>query len=122
MKQGMRWGRAGAFALAAVVLIAVLLAAQFSQQSQPTLLDLYNLLLTEEGENRLTLLSDRLDAIEEKIDDIDVEVDLVHTVAVKMLDDQYGFFATHEWTLEDMKFLLEEIDRQLDTIEEFVTP
>lgn len=122
MRQGTHWGRTGAVMLAAAALFAVLLAAQFSQQSQPTLLDLYNLLVTEEGENRLALLHDRLDVIEEKIDDVDIEVDLIHSVALKMLEDQYGLFEAQEWTLDDMKFLLEGIDRQLDTIEGLVTP
>ena len=113
MKQGTRWGRMGAVMVAAAALLAVLLGAQFSQQSQPMLLDLYNLLVTEEGENRIVLLHDRLDAIEAKLD-------LIHSVTLRTLEEQYGLFEGQEWILEDMKFLLEGIDRQLDTIEDYV--
>jgi len=102
--------------LAAAALLAVLLGAQFSQQSQPTLQDLYNLLVTEEGENRIALLHDRLDEIEAQLDD----VDLIHSVAQKMLEDQYWLFEDQEWTLDDIKLLLDGIDRQLDTIEDYV--
>jgi len=86
-------------------LIVVALAAAYfagAQQGNPTATidDLYALLTTEDGRNRL-------DVIEEWLSDIDLEVDLIHSVAERMLQDQYGFFETEKWTLEDMKFQLD---------------
>ena len=38
----------------------------------------------------------RLDVLEEWIADIDEEVDLIHDVAERMLEEQYGFFEQEE--------------------------
>ena len=87
--------------------IGVLLTlAQQEGRTNATIDDLYRLLTTEDGRNRL-------DVLEEWLADIDDEVDLIHSVAEKMLEDQYGFFDQQEWTLDDLRF-------QLNTIEAMV--
>jgi len=90
--------------------IIVLVGAQSNVSQSPTIQDLMDLLLTEDG-------TSRLDLIEEMLKDIDHEVDLIHTVADKMLDEQYGIFDAQEWTLTDIKYQLNLIEAQLDTIE-----
>jgi len=87
----------------AVLGVLLVLAQQDGSTKQVTVEDLYALLTTEDGRNRL-------DVLEEWVMDIDEEVDLIHSVAERMLQEQYGFFEAEEWTLEDLKF-------QLDTIE-----
>jgi hypothetical protein len=101
--------RVAYLAVAALVLIAVGVLLSWGQSQGPesaTIDDLYRLLTTEDGRNRL-------DVLEEWLADIDEEVDLIHGVAERMLDDQYGFFDQQEWTLDDLKF-------QLNTIEAIV--
>ena len=95
---------------AAVIAIIALMGAQTNVAQEATIQDLLDLLLTEDGENRLEI-------IEEMLEDIDREVDLVHTVAEQMLDEQYGIFETQEWTLSDIKYQLNLIEAQLDQIE-----
>jgi len=90
--------------------IVVLVGAQSNLSPNPTIQDLMNLLLTEDG-------TSRLDLIEEMLEDIDHEVDLIHSVAEKMLEEQYGIFDAQEWSLTDIKYQLNQIEAQLDTIE-----
>jgi len=86
----------------------------FAQQdggADVTVEDLYRLLMTEDGRNRL-------DVLEEWLADIDEEVDLIHGVAERMLDDQYGFFDQQEWTLDDLKFQLNTIEAMVQDIKD----
>ena len=100
--------------LSALVLamIGVLLTlAQPEGQTNATIDDLYRLLVTEDGRNRL-------DVLEEWLTDIDEEVDLIHAVANTMLDEQYGFFEAEEWTLDDLKFQLNTLEATLSDIKD----
>lgn len=107
--------------LGAVAIVGVCLALFAGQTSSPspvTLQQVYDLLVTKDGRNRLELLEVRVAAIENMVQDIDAEVDLIHQVAQKMLDDQYGLFDVQNWTLDDIKYMLDAIQRQLDDIQE----
>ncbi len=109
--------------LGAVAIVGVCLALFAGQTSSPspvTLQQVYDLLVTQDGKNRLDLLEARMTAMEEELGDIDAEVDLIHQVAQKMLDDQYGFFDAQRWTLDDVKYMLDAIQRQLDEIQDEV--
>jgi hypothetical protein len=99
---------AGALAIMAIAIVA-LIGAQTDVKQDATIQDLLDLLLTEEG-------ASRLDVIEAMLEDIDNEVDLIHDVAEQMVDEQYGFFETEEWTLSDIKFQLNQIETQLGDI------
>ncbi len=98
-------------AVIAVAMIGVLLvlAQQDASTEQITIEDLYRLLTTEDGKNRL-------DVLEGWIMDIDAEVDLIHSVAERMLQEQYGFFEAEEWTLEDLKFQLNVIETMVQDL------
>ena len=98
----------GALVALTIVVIA-LMGAQSNVSQNATIQDLLDLLTTEEGLSRL-------DAIDEMLDDIDREVDLIHAVAQQMLDDQYGFFATEEWNISDIKHQLDVIQAKTDCI------
>ncbi|MDD5219095.1 MAG: hypothetical protein PHV11_00830 [Candidatus Bipolaricaulis sp.] len=111
-------GILGAVAIVGVCL--ALFAGQTSSPSSVTLQQIYDLLVTKDGRNRLELLEVRVVAIENMVQDIDTEVDLIHQVAQKMLDDQYGLFDVQNWTLDDIKYMLDAIQRQLDDIQEEV--
>ena len=106
------------FAAAALVLITVgvlLTWGQSQDQESATIQDLYRLLTTEDGRNRL-------DVLEEWIADIDEEVDLVHSVAMSMLEEQYGFFAQEEWTSDDLTFQLNRIEEMLQEVKDCSCP
>lgn len=106
------------FVSAALVLITVgvlLTWGQSEDQESATIQDLYRLLTTEDGSNRL-------DVLEEWIADIDEEVDLIHTVAQRMLEDQYGFFAQEVWTSEDIEFQLDRIEELLQSVKNCSCP
>ena len=92
-------------ALASVFLVF----AQTNTPSNKTIDDIYRLLTTEDGQNRL-------DILEQWVTDIDKEVDEIHFVASRMLDDQYGFFEQEEWTLDDLKFQLNTIELLLGDV------
>ncbi|MFC2079148.1 hypothetical protein ACFLSZ_04125 [Candidatus Bipolaricaulota bacterium] len=99
-----------------VALASVFLAfAQSDTPSNITLEDIYRLLITEDGRNRL-------DVLEEWIADVDEEVDLIHAVAERMLQDQYGFFEQEEWTLDDLKFQLNTIESMLEDVRDCACP
>jgi Tfp pilus assembly protein PilN len=109
--------------LGAVAIVGVCLALFAGQSSTPspvTLQQVYDLLVTQDGKNRLDVLAARLDTIDAEIKDLDTELDLVHQVAQKMTDSQYGFFDVQKWTLDDIKYMLDSIQRQLDKIQDDV--
>jgi len=105
---------AGAFVVLGFAIIA-LTGAQSNEAQDATIQDLLNILVTEDG-------TSRLDLIEGMLEDIDREVDLIHSVAERMLDEQYGIFETQEWTLSDIKYQLNQIEGQLDQIENCSCP
>ena len=100
---------AGALVVLAIAAMA-LMGAQSNVSQDATIQDLFDLLVTEAGESRL-------DMIEALLADIDYEVDVIHAVAEQMLDDQYGFFESEEWSLSDIKHQLNLVEAQLDAIE-----
>ena len=103
-------------AVVVLVVVAVLLTwGQPQHQENATIEDLYRLLTTEDGRNRL-------DVLEEWIADIDEEVDLIHDVAKRMLEEQYGFFEQEEWTSADIKFQLNTIEAMLEDIKDCACP
>jgi peptidoglycan hydrolase CwlO-like protein len=108
MKRKAIWA-IGILAITALAVLA-LTGAQTNVAQDATIQDLLDLLLTEDGESRL-------DHIRVMLDDIDSEVDLIHSVAEKMLEEQYGIFEAQEWTLSDIKYQLNQIEAQLDAIE-----
>ena len=97
--------------VALAIAVVVLMGAQSNVSQDATIQDLLDLLITEDGLSRL-------DAIEEMLEDIDREVDLIHAVAEQMLDDQFGFFATEEWTLSDIMSQLNRIEIEIEMLEE----
>jgi hypothetical protein len=99
----------GVLAITAIAIVA-LMGAQSDVSQDATIQDLLDLLITEDGQSRL-------DLIDAMLEDIDREVDLIHAVAQQMVDEQYGFFETEEWTLSDIKYQLNQIEAQLDAIE-----
>lgn len=100
---------ASALAVLAIFVVA-LMGAQTNTAQDATIEDLLNLLVTEDGESRLSV-------IEAMLEDIDGEIDLVHAVAEQMLEEQYGFFEADEWSASDIKHQLNVIEAQLDRIE-----
>ena len=99
---------AGTLVVLAIAIVA-LMGAQSDVSQDATIQDLLDLLITEDGQSRL-------DLIDAMLEDIDREVDLIHVVAQQMVDEQYGFFETEEWTLSDIKYQLNRIEIQLDAI------
>lgn len=97
--------------VAALVLTVAAALWSWGQQGRDdaTIEDLYRLLTTEDGRNRL-------DVLEEWLADLDAEVDLIHSVAERMLEDQYGFFDQQEWSLDDLKFQLNSIEATVQDI------
>ena len=96
--------------------VSVLLTwGQPQDQESKSIEDLYRLLTTEDGRNRLNIL-------EEWIADIDEEVDLIHSVATSMLEEQYGFFTQDQWTNEGLTFQLNRIEAILQEIKDCSCP
>jgi len=104
-----------AAALVLIVVGVLLTWGQPQDQESATIQDLYRLLATEDGRSRL-------DVIEEWIADIDEEIDLVHAVAERMLEDQYGFFEQEGWTSDDIKFQLDRIEAMLQEVKDCSCP
>jgi len=91
-----------------VIASLALIGAQPSNTSA-TIQDIYDLLTNEEGVNRLDLMEEEIVYIHEK-------VDLIHSVAKRMLEEEYRFFDKEEWTLSDIKYHLNQIDLMLSDI------
>jgi hypothetical protein len=75
-----------------------------------TLDDIYALLTTADGQNRLEEMADLLD-------DIDEEVDLIYTRAERKTAEETAQAEGQAWTLEDMKYFLDSMDTRLAAIE-----
>jgi hypothetical protein len=89
--------------------IGVLFSWAQSGHPEATIEELYRLLTTEDGQSRLELL-------EQAVAEIDEEVNLVHAVAEKMLEEEHGFFEEEKWTLDDLKFQLDRIEGMLQEL------
>lgn len=76
-----------------------------------TLDDIYALLTTEDGGNRLEEITDLLE-------DIDEEVDVIHTQAQNMMEEDAARAEGQMWTLEDMKYFLDSMNTRLAGIED----
>lgn len=84
---------------------------QLSTEQAVSLEDIYGLLVTEEGQNRL-------DLIEAKLTDIDDEVDLIYIQAKEMMEEEGWQFEKQSWTLDDVKFLLDIISAEINAIQD----
>jgi hypothetical protein len=84
---------------------------QLSTQRTVSLEDIYALLVTEDGQNRL-------DLIDEKLTDLDDEVDLIYLQAKEMMEAEGWQFDKQSWTLDDVKFLLDIINAEINAIQD----
>jgi len=75
-----------------------------------TLDDIYALLTTVDGENRLEEMADLLH-------DVDEEVDLIYTQAERMRKEDLARAEGQLWTLDDMKYSLDSMNARLTGIE-----
>jgi len=75
-----------------------------------TLDDIYALLTTVDGENRLEEMADLLH-------DVDEEVDLIYTQAECMRKEDLARAEGQLWTLDDMKYSLDSMNARLTGIE-----
>lgn len=95
--------------MGAIFFIAFSAAQPVTQKETVTLEEIYALLVTEDGRNRL-------DVIEEWLVDLDEEVDLIYLQAKEMMEEAGWQFEQQEWTLDDIKFLLDAIEDKIDAI------
>ena len=102
--------------LVGAILFIALSASQAAIRQPATLENIYELLVTEDGENRLDLIEQRISALEELAKDIDSEVDLIYLQAKEMMEEEGWQFEKQRWTLDDMKFLLDAIKDKTDCI------
>jgi len=102
--------------LVAAILFIAFSASQVTVQQPATLEAIYDLLVTEDGENRLDLIEQRVTALEQQIQGIEDEVDLIYLQAKEMMEEEGWQFEKQQWTLDDMKFLLDAIKDKTDCI------
>ena len=102
------------------VLAGFLFAGQYTSSEQKTIADLYALLVTPEGENRLELIQGRLDDLEEMVEDVDHEIDLVYAAEVARQEDAARQDEAQTWSLNDIKFQLDDLARTVADIQESV--
>ena len=94
------------------VFLGIMLVLSTAQSNRPvplTLEDIYDLLVAADGTNRL-------DAIEEKLDDLDLEVDLIYQRELALIDAEARRSEDTTWTLSDIRFLLNAIETKIDAI------
>ena len=104
--------------LIGAILFIALSASQATIRQPATLESIYDLLITEDGENRLDLIEQRISALEQLVQDIDDEVDLIYLQAKEMMEEEGWQFEKQQWTLDDMKFLLDTLADRVDCIYE----
>ena len=114
MKAKTRW----IMAMVAVGLAGALFFTLFAGQQAPqtpqtqkpvTLEEVYALLVTEDGQNRL-------DVIEKKLADLDEKMDILYKLETEVHDDATQEAEETSWTLSDMMFLLHTLDSKLDDL------
>ena len=91
------------------VLFIAFSASQSSVKGPVSLEDIYDLLVTDDGHNRL-------DIIVELLEDIDEEVDLIYLQAKEMMEEEGWQFERQRWTLDDIKLLLDALEIKVNCI------
>ena len=109
----MKLGRIGVFlvGIAGILLFCVFVTGQLDTQQAISLEDIYALLVTEDGESRL-------DLIETQLAELDGKVDLIYLQAKEMMEEEGWQFEKQQWTLDDIKFLLDIITAELNAIQD----
>jgi len=97
----------GAVALGTILFIVF---AANEPRQVVTLDDIYALLTTADGENRIEEMTALLH-------DVDEEVDLIYVQAKNMIEEDARRAEGEQWTLEDMKYFLDSMDTRLTGIE-----
>lgn len=100
-------------ALLIVVALGMILFIVFAANEPKhvvTLDDIYALLTTVDGKNRLEEIADVLH-------DVDEEVDIIYTQAERMRKEDAARAEGEMWTLDDMKYFLDSMDTRLAAIE-----
>jgi hypothetical protein len=105
------WIGALLLGIAGILLFLVLVMGQVNSPQAVSLEDIYALLVTEDGDNRL-------DLIDQKLADIDEEVDLIYLQAKEMMEEEGWQFENQQWTLDDIKFLLDIINAEINAIQD----
>ena len=95
--------------MGAIFFIAFSAAQPVTKEETVTLEEIYALLVTVDGQNRLEEIQETLDHIHEKID-------LIYLQAKEMMEEESWQFEKQEWTLDDIKFLLDAIQDKIDAI------
>lgn len=95
--------------------LALVLSGAQQSPAPVTLEGLYALLVTADGQNRL-------DLIDEKLEDLDKEVDYLYQLELSLQQDIAAGHEEEEWTLSDIVFLLQEIKQRLNDIDAQVQP
>jgi len=91
------------------ILLVGFSASQSSVKGPVSLEDIYDLLVTDSGQNRLGI-------IVELLNDIDGEVDLIYLQAEEMMEEEGWQFEKQRWTLDDIKLLLDELEIEIQCI------
>jgi len=107
--------------LAGAILFIALSASQATMRQPATLESIYDLLITEDGESRLDLIEQRISALEQLVQDIDAEVDLIYLQAKEMMEEEGWQFEQRQWTLDDIKYLLDTLVDKVNCIYENTT-
>lgn len=89
-----------------IVLLIAFSAAQPEAEKTVTLEDIYTLLFTEEGENRLELIQQELESLHRHM----------HGDFSEYLEKQGWILEEQGWTLDDILFLLDVMSDMLDDI------
>jgi hypothetical protein len=98
------------FVAVSLGMILFIVFATNEPQRVVTLDDIYALLTTADGQNRLEEIADLLY-------DVDEEVDLIYTRAERKTAEETALAEGQAWTLEDMKYFLDSMDTRLAAIE-----
>ena len=109
----MKLGRLGVslVGIAGILLFFVFVTGQLDTQRAISLEDIYALLVTEDGETRLDLIDAQLADLNEKID-------LTYLQVKEMMEEDGWQFEKQQWTLDDIKFLLDIITAELNAIQD----
>ena len=103
------WTSALALVVVGCVLFAVFSAGQPGTKGSVSLEEIYELLVTDKGENRLEIIA-------ELLEDIDDEVDVIYLQAKEMMEEEGWQFEKQRWTLDDIKLLLDELEIKVTCI------
>ena len=93
--------------------LALVLSGAQQSPAPVTLESLQALFVTAEGQNRL-------DLIDQKIEDLDKEVDYLYQLELSVQQDIAAGAEKQEWTLSYIVFLLQEIKQRLNDIDDQV--